>query len=122
MRDGIADKCNRPEMCVEIHCSKRYRTGGKGTSPLIDTPRAWVARPRTQLSSELISMSVSSVVVRMFDRAAALTKHDSGMLQPIKACTSLYEFRFPLRRDDGSIEAITGYRAVQSQHKMPTKG
>ncbi len=122
MRDGIADKCNRPEMCVEIHWSKRYRTGGKGTSPLIDTPRAWVARPRTPLSPELIIMSFSSEVNRMFDRAAALTKHDSGLLQQIKACNSLYEFRFPLRRDDGSIEVITGYRAEHSQHKLPTKG
>src|SRR5690625_7298256 len=67
-------------------------------------------------------MSFSSEVNRMFDRAAALTKHDSGLLQQIKACNSLYEFRFPLRRDDGSIEGITGYRAEHRQHKLPTKG
>jgi glutamate dehydrogenase (NAD(P)+) len=30
--------------------------------------------------------------------------------------------RFPVRRDDGSIEVIEAYRAEHSHHRMPTKG
>lgn len=58
----------------------------------------------------------------MFDRAAALTDHDPGLLRQIKACNSVYRIEFPIRRDDGSVEVIRGYRAEHSQHKLPTKG
>lgn len=58
----------------------------------------------------------------MFDRAAALTKHDPGLLRQVKACNSVYRIEFPLRRDDGTVEVIRAYRAEHSQHKLPTKG
>ena len=38
-----------------------------------------------------------------------------GLLTVIKACNSLLRVNFPLRRDDGSVEVIRGYRA---QHKV----
>ncbi len=58
----------------------------------------------------------------MFDKAAALTNHDPGLLRQIRACNSVYRIEFPLLRDDGSVEVIRGYRAEHSQHKLPTKG
>lgn len=57
-----------------------------------------------------------------FDKAAQLTKHPSGLLQQIKICNSMYHMRFPLKRDDGSIEVIDAFRAEHSQHKLPVKG
>ncbi len=57
-----------------------------------------------------------------FDRAAALTKHPPGLLKQIRACNSVYRFTFPLKRDNGTIEVIHGWRAEHSQHKLPTKG
>lgn len=57
-----------------------------------------------------------------FDKAAALTDHDPTLLAQIRECNSNYKVAFPLRRDDGSIEVIHGWRAEHSHHKTPTKG
>lgn len=57
-----------------------------------------------------------------FDRAAAFTKHDSRLLEQIKRCNSVYHMTFPLKRDDGTIEVIHGWRAEHSHHRQPTKG
>ena len=67
-------------------------------------------------------MSFFAQVNRMFDNAAAHTEHPSGVLQQIKACDNITRFDFPLRRDDGSVEVISGYRAQHSHHKLPAKG
>jgi glutamate dehydrogenase (NAD(P)+) len=61
-------------------------------------------------------------VNRAFDRAAALTRHDPRMLAQIRECNSVYHFAFPVKRDDGSIEVVHGWRAEHSHHKLPTKG
>ncbi len=57
-----------------------------------------------------------------FDRAAAFTKLDPTLLNQIRECNCLYYITFPLRRDDGSIEVIHGWRAEHSHHRLPTKG
>ncbi|MFN0080876.1 MAG: Glu/Leu/Phe/Val family dehydrogenase [Ferruginibacter sp.] len=61
-------------------------------------------------------------VERSFDKAAKFTKFDHGILEQIKACNSVYQMRFPLKRDDGSIEVIEAYRVQHSHHKTPCKG
>ena len=57
-----------------------------------------------------------------FDKAAALTDHPKGILDQIKECNSIYKVVFPLKRDDGRVEVIHGWRAEHSHHKLPTKG
>ncbi len=57
-----------------------------------------------------------------FDKAAKFTKWDPGILEQIKACNSVYQMRFPLKRDNGTIEVIEAYRVQHSQHKNPCKG
>jgi glutamate dehydrogenase (NAD(P)+) len=57
-----------------------------------------------------------------FDRAASFTDHDANLLAQIKACNSVYRISFPIKRDDGSIAVITGWRAEHSHHRLPTKG
>ncbi len=61
-------------------------------------------------------------VEKSFDKAAKFTKWDLGILEQIKACNSVYQMRFPVTRDDGSIEVIEAYRVQHSQHKTPCKG
>ncbi len=61
-------------------------------------------------------------VERSFDKAAKFTKWEQGLLGQIKACNSVYQMRFPLKRDDGTIEVIEAYRVQHSQHKSPCKG
>ena len=57
-----------------------------------------------------------------FDRAARFTDYPRGLLEQIKICNSSCHFTFPLKRDDGTIETIHGWRAEHSHHKLPTKG
>ena len=61
-------------------------------------------------------------VTKSFDRAAKFTKWEPGVLEQIKACNAVYQIRFPVRRDDGSIEVIEAYRVQHSHHKTPCKG
>lgn len=61
-------------------------------------------------------------VEKSFDKAAKFTKFDPGILEQIKACNSVYQMRFPVRRDDGTIEVIEAYRVQHSHHKTPCKG
>jgi len=61
-------------------------------------------------------------VERSFDKAAKFTNFDHGILEQIKACNSVYQMRFPLKRDDGTIEVIEAYRVQHSHHKTPCKG
>ena len=78
--------------------------------------------PSPTFSSLPVSTSFLAQVNAAFDRAAAHTKHDRTLLEQIKACNAVYFVSFPIRRDNGSIEVIHGWRAEHSQHKSPTKG
>lgn len=61
-------------------------------------------------------------VNKAFDKAAAYTNFDKGMLAQMKACNDILHIQFPIEMDDGSIRVIDGYRVEHSHHKMPTKG
>lgn len=45
-----------------------------------------------------------------------------GILNMIQPCHHVLELCFPIKRDDGTFEMITGYRSQHSQHRLPTKG
>merc|ERR1712156_990251 len=45
-----------------------------------------------------------------------------GILAIMEPCSHVLEVTFPLQRDDGSYEMITGYRAQHSHHRTPCKG
>jgi glutamate dehydrogenase (NAD(P)+) len=61
-------------------------------------------------------------VNKAFDKAAAFTNFDKGVLAQMKACNDVLHIQFPIEMDDGSIRVIDGYRVEHSHHKMPTKG
>ncbi len=61
-------------------------------------------------------------VSHYFDRAAAYSEVEPGLLAQVKACNAVYRMRFPVRRDDGSIEVVEAFRAEHSFHRLPTKG
>ncbi len=61
-------------------------------------------------------------VEKSFDKASKFTKWSPGILEQIKACNAVYQMRFPIKRDDGSVEVIEAYRVQHSQHKTPCKG
>ena len=76
--------------------------------------------PGAEMSAEHIPMFAQ--VNKYFDKAAAYLDHPPGLLSQIKACNSIYRMQFPLKRDDGTIEVINGWRAQHSVHRLPTKG
>ena len=57
-----------------------------------------------------------------FNRAAALTEWHPTLLAQIRSCNAVYRVGFPIRRDDGTIDVITAWRAEHSHHRLPTKG
>jgi glutamate dehydrogenase (NAD(P)+) len=61
-------------------------------------------------------------VNRYFDRAAEHLDHPRGLLRQIKTCNQVFHTTFPLEREDGRIESVEGWRAVHSNHKLPSKG
>ena len=61
-------------------------------------------------------------VTKSFDKAAQFTRWESGILEQIKSCNSVFRMKFPIKRHDGSIEVIEAYRAQHSHHKTPCKG
>ena len=61
-------------------------------------------------------------VTKSFDKASKFTKWENGILEQIIACNAVYKMKFPIRRDDGTIEVIEAYRAQHSHHKTPCKG
>ncbi|MFZ1799050.1 MAG: Glu/Leu/Phe/Val dehydrogenase [Chitinophagaceae bacterium] len=61
-------------------------------------------------------------ITRSFDKAAVFTKWEKGILEQIKACNAVYQMRFPIKRDDGSVEVLEAYRVQHSHHKTPCKG
>lgn len=66
--------------------------------------------------------SFFGAVEKSFDKAAAFTKWEKGILEQIRACNSVYQMRFPVKMDDGTIEVIEAYRVQHSHHKTPCKG
>lgn len=49
-------------------------------------------------------------------------KKVKGILLCMQSCDHIIEIAFPIRRDSGDYEIITGYRAQHSTHRVPTKG
>jgi len=67
-------------------------------------------------------LSFFETVMAFFDKAATITGHPHGLLDQIKYCNSIYEFKFPLKLDDGAIEIVQAFRVEHSHHELPVKG
>ncbi len=65
--------------------------------------------------------SFFGAVEKSFDKAAAFTKWDTGTLEQIKQCNSVYRMHFPVKIGD-KVEVIKAYRVQHSHHKSPCKG
>lgn len=62
--------------------------------------------------------------VKMGPKATLEEKKErtAGILRMMQPCHHILEMCFPVKRDNGSYEMITGYRAQHSNHRTPTKG
>jgi len=68
------------------------------------------------------NLTFFETVLSFFDKAAACTEHPKGLVEQMKYCNSIYEFKFPVKRSDGSIEILQAFRVEHSHHKLPVKG
>jgi len=68
------------------------------------------------------NLSFFETVLSFFDKAATLTSHPKGLLDQIKYNNSIYQFKFPLKHDDGRYEIVQAFRVEHSHHKLPVKG
>lgn len=68
------------------------------------------------------NLSFFQTVISFVEKAAPFTGHPQGLIDQMKFCNSIYEFKFPLKHDDGSIEIIQAFRVEHSHHKVPVKG
>jgi len=57
-----------------------------------------------------------------FDESAKRTNVRPDMLNIMKNCCAIMTFQIPLKRDNGTIEVLTAYRAHHSYHQSPCKG
>lgn len=57
----------------------------------------------------------------MVDQAMSVMKLDKGLEEAIKVCSSILQVRFPVEIK-GKIKIFTGWRAVHSTHRLPSKG
>ena len=72
-------------------------------------------------SGHIAGLSFKQSVDRMVDRAIEVMALDPGVTKAIKACTSVLQVSFPVKIQ-GQIEIFTGWRAVHSIHRLPSKG
>ena len=56
-----------------------------------------------------------------FDKAVSLLKLPKGVSDQIKVCHSVYKVTFPVKLNN-TYHIFCGWRAVHSEHRLPTKG
>jgi len=66
-------------------------------------------------------LSFRQSVDHMVDRAVQIMSLDPNVANAIKACASVLQVTFPVQIKD-KIEMFTGWRAVHSIHRLPSKG
>mmetsp|Transcript_5959 Transcript_5959/g.17938 ORF Transcript_5959/g.17938 Transcript_5959/m.17938 type:complete len:513 (+) Transcript_5959:68-1606(+) len=81
-----------------------------------------VARHEETAAGEHEELSFLQSVDRFFDAAASKVEIEPGTLRAIKACNSVVELAFPIKRDNGALEIIRAYRAQHSHVRQPCKG
>jgi glutamate dehydrogenase (NAD(P)+) len=73
-------------------------------------------------SDEAEPASALDTARRQLERAAAHVDIDDGVVERLKHPTKVTQVSVPLRRDDGSLEVFTGFRAQHDDVRGPYKG
>ncbi|KTG10262.1 amino acid dehydrogenase [Haloprofundus marisrubri] len=68
------------------------------------------------------SESAVQTARRQLERAAAQVDVDPGTIERLSHPDKVHQVSIPLRRDDGSLEVFTGYRAQHDSVRGPFKG
>ncbi len=72
-------------------------------------------------TNEPVALSFRDNVDLMVDHAIRIMGLEEGMGNALKACNTVLQVSFPVEID-GKPEMFTGWRAVHSDHRLPSKG
>ena len=78
--------------------------------------------PDVATESSPESESALDLARRQLDRAASIFELDENVHERLKHPTRVQRVSLPIRRDDGSVEVFTGYRAQHDSVRGPYKG
>lgn len=73
------------------------------------------------MTTDIQEPSFRESVDLMVDRAMSAINLDEGTATAIKSCNAVLQVKFPVKIR-GKIEVFTGWRAVHSSHRSPSKG
>jgi len=73
------------------------------------------------MSEASSGLSFRQSVEHMVDHAIGIMELEPGMGDALKTCRSVLQVSFPIEID-GKAEMFTGWRAVHSDHRLPSKG
>ncbi len=75
------------------------------------------------MNTNLNEPNFLQMVDQFFNRAIDyISDNHKKYLDVIKPCNSVLSLKFPIKKDDGTIEMIEGYRAQHSHHGIPKGG
>lgn len=75
-----------------------------------------------EVKSPNISLNAFEHAMKQFDAAAQVLKLSPNQITQIREPRKIVEVLLPVRMDDGSIQAFTGYRVQHSVTRGPAKG
>lgn len=87
----------------------------------IQAGTAAACQPMKPMMTAATELSFLDSVNRMYDQAAATLSLPAGLATLIKRCQAVYQVRFPVPIR-GQIQVFTGWRAIHSEHRLPSKG
>lgn len=144
MASGMLKLAFRPTLLCQVEGVSRVVGGVSSlhtTGARLTDDQRWKIPERLQDIPEAVNPSFFNMVEYYFHKACLLAepqlmlslrrmkiseeekrKKVHGILKIIEPCAHVLEVTFPLQRDDGSYEMITGYRAQHSHHRTPCKG
>ncbi len=73
------------------------------------------------MTTKLRGLDFRKSVDHMVDKAIRIIGLDAGIAKAIKSCNNVLTVRFPVEIK-GKVEVFTGWRAVHSAHRLPSKG
>ncbi len=115
-RTSLRTEPNCPQTSAEtIHNSM--------TAPdLTGTPSDGAAKATSSVDAvDVAAESAVATARRQLGQAAAHIDIDGGVIDRLKYPTKLQQVSVPLRRDDGTLEVFTGYRAQHDDVRGPYK-
>lgn len=102
--------------------NSRFLTTSTPPSPLSTTTTSPVPSSDIEKTPNKTEPRFLDMVKVYFENAGKFMDFEEGELARITGCDAVIRVSFPIRRDDGTTQVVSGYRAQHSHHRLPVKG